>query len=176
MAAFEQRCVAASSDSAEKAALTKAVDQLCSLAGMTRLQALQKIESRPTNEYVRYKAEACLAADGRTSKYIIRFHSKTQVIHFMPEHFDLDISLGGDTLKDSQLRAKCLEAVAKVNRGLGWKWAVGPSIQRLGPNFIVTFETVTAAQQKKAKGAILDPYVSFVVTRRGIVIGGFWGS
>lgn len=179
IAASLQPICAAAPAAAEYTALTKAVDQLCAWAGMSQAGAPRKIErstdKRPSD--VTYSAEVKLTADGTTRTYTISFDSKLHVIHFMPKGFDLgDIGLGYDTLKDSRLRQMCIRAVAKFNRALGWKSAVGPYVQRVGANFIVTFETVTAEEQKRENYAFLDPYISFLVTPKGTVFGGFRGA
>jgi hypothetical protein len=70
----------------------------------------------------------------------------------------------------------CVQAVAELNKLLGWKYASGPYIQRVRSGFLVSFVTVTAEEQKRSNYEYLDPYVSFLVTPRGTVFGGFWGA
>jgi hypothetical protein len=169
-------CLAASITLSERASLTEAVDQLCSWSAMARQGDLREVEHFG-GEWVVYSAKSDLLVEGRRTKYVIRFDSRFRVKHFMPAGFDLsEIGLGYDTLKNSRPRRICVDAVTRFNKALGWKSVVGPYVQRVGSNYIVTFETVTAEEQKRANYEFLDPYVSFLVTPKGTVFGGFWGA
>jgi len=169
-------CLAASIPLSELASLTKAVDQLCSWSAMARQGDLWEVEHLGGEWFV-YSAKVDLLVEGRRIKYVIRFDSRFHVKHFMPEGFDLSsVALGYDTLRDPRLRRICIDAVARFNKALGWKSVVGPYVQRVGSNYIVTFKTVTAEEQKRANYEFLDPYVSFLVTPKGTVFGGFWGA
>ncbi|MDQ6765618.1 MAG: hypothetical protein M3Z22_05900 [Verrucomicrobiota bacterium] len=171
-----KQCLAASATPSDRAALTLAVDQLCHWSGMTRRSDLSKIERLSADARWRYTAEADLVVDGKPKHYRLGFDAAFRVMHFTSGYPAAGQTLGEDTLKDRRLRRMCVQAVARLNKGLGWKSAVGPYIQRVGSGFLVTFETVTAEEQKRAKYEFLDPYVSFVVTPKGTVFGGFWGA
>ena len=97
-------------------------------------------------------------------------------MHFTTGYPVVDAGVGEDTLKNGRQRRVCVIAVAKLNKLLGWKYAAGPYIQRVASGFLVTFVTVTAEEQKRANYEFLDPYVSFLVTPKGTVFGGFWGA
>jgi hypothetical protein len=169
-------CFAAPVAPADRAALTKAVDQLCSWSGMSRQRELRNIQ-RQKGSWVAYIATADLRVDAQLQRYILRFDADYRVRHFMPEHFYLGgTSVGEDTLKRGQLRQRIVKPVAALKQRLGWKSSVGPYVQRVGSNFVVTYETVTAEEQKRANYEYLDPYVSFLVTPKGTVFGGFWGA
>lgn len=169
-------CIAEPSTPAQGAALTNAVDQLCRWSGMLRRHDLRNPQGQKDSD-VAYIAIADFLVEGQLRKYTLRFDSKFRVRYFMPEHFYLgDTSLGVDTVKQPRLRQRIIRSAATFKRQIGWKSALGPYVQRVGSDFIVTFETVTSEQQKRANYEYLDPYVSFLVTPKGTVFGGFWGA
>jgi hypothetical protein len=169
-------CLAAPATASDRASLTQAVNQLCRLSGMTRRSELSNIQRLPTDGRWRYTAEADLVVDGKTKHYKFGFDATFRVMHFTSGLPAAGCMLGEDTLKDGRLRRMCIQAVTKLNKVLRWRSAVGPYIQRIGSGFLVTFDTVTAQEQKRANYEFLDPYVSFVVTEKGTVCGGFWGA
>ncbi len=73
---------------------------------------------------------------------------------------------------------------ASTTRPLGerlrWQWVSGPLIQRVREDFVVTYITMSEEEQTAAmqgpEMVLLHPYVSFLVTPKGIVFGGFPGS
>ena len=141
-----------------------------------RRSDLSKVERLPADARWRYTAETDLIVDGKRKHYRLGFDATFRVMHFTSGFPAADAMLGEDTLKDGRHRRMCVQAVARLNKQLGWKSAVGPYVQRLGSGFLVTFKTVTAEEQKRANYEFLDPYVSFVVTPKGTVFGGFWGA
>ena len=171
-------CRAASAAASERAALAQAVDQLCHWSGMIRRTDLSKIERFPPSGGWRYTAEADLVVDGATKHYTLGFDARFRVMHFSPKWIAADATLGDDTLKDQRLRRMCARRAGEMKKLLGWKSVTGPYIQRIEAGFLVTFETATAEEQKKANddGELLHPCVSFVVTPKGTVCAGFWGA
>jgi hypothetical protein len=48
-------------------------------------------------------------------------------------------------------------------------------MQKVGSNFVVSFETASEKEQKAASFP-LDAFVSFLITPKGTVFAGFWGA
>ena len=173
---IQSPCNGQSVSQRERADITGAVDKLCGWTGLRRQESLEAIKRFPRDENSRFQAQIRLIVDGSVTRYLIRFDSKLNVTHFFPEHFDWgDVGLGYDTLKDTRCRGVCLAAVTRVNRLLEWRWKSAPEMQKVGNNFVVTFETASRREQETAS-LPLDAYVSFLVTPKGTVFAGFWGG
>lgn len=158
-----------------EAQFTKAVVDLCSWTGMRRpaKSQIQRVEPFDRGSVLYLD----LIVDGDTRAYRVSLDTEQRVTSFMPQHFNFgDVGLGYDTHKDQRARAMCLRAIYRVNDRLGWKWVSGPQMQRVGQNYVVSFETVSEEEQSESGGAFLDPYVSFLITPKGTVFGGFWGA
>jgi hypothetical protein len=170
-------CAAVERDAQSRKELSAPVDDLCSWTGMKRSGPIIRIERwRTANPG--YNASVRLNVDGAVRPYVVRFDSHRHLMSFEPEPF-YDLSkmsqgLGYDTVKDSKTRFTCVSAVDKLNQHLRWTWYGRPAIQQVGRDFIVTYETVSPAEQKKAM--YLDPYVSFLVTSKGTIYATFFGS
>jgi hypothetical protein len=163
----------------DRAAMLSELDQLCSWTGLQRLGDFRDPRCG-TGSDEGCVARVDLAVDGQRTHYRINFcreHSRLKICNFIPDKYDWhDVGLGYDTLKDQAARAKALAAVKKLNEHLHWKWTLGPEIQRVGRDILVSYETVSHEEQKKSGYSYLDPYVSFLVSRRGTVFAGFFGA
>lgn len=80
--------------------------------------------------------------------------------------------IGEDKVKNNKTRAMCVAAVNKSNKYLRLTWYGQPAIQPVGENFMVTYLTVSPAEQKKK--LYFDPYISFLVTPKGTVYAIFF--
>jgi hypothetical protein len=158
--------------------LDGAINQLCHWTGLRRLGPVTSVERWRTND-PGYNVRLQLAVDGSPRPYVVRFDSRRRLLSFEPESFDLSgvsQGLGYDTVKDRHARACSIAAVNHLNEHLRWTWYGQPAIQRVGPDFLVTYETVSAAEQRRSHYMYIDPYVSFVVTPKGTVFATFFGS
>jgi hypothetical protein len=153
-----------------------AINRLCQWTGMQRAGPIAGIERRPTDD-PGYNVRLRLSVDGARRPFIIRFDSRRRLLSFEPEPFDLSSisqGLGYDSVKSPQDRSRCIAAVDNLNRQLHWAWYGRAAIQRVGSDFIVTYVTVSPAEQQKHM--YLDPYVSFLVTPRSTVFASFFGA
>jgi hypothetical protein len=156
--------------------LTRSVDELCRHTGMTRVGPIGNIERLQPGS-TGYVISVHLNADGTTRPYRIPYRSENHPVAFRPDEFYLSEAgkgLGFDTVKDTEVRSRCIAAVSRLNQHLQWTWYGPAAIQPLGENYIVTYETVSPAEQKK--DLYLDPYVTFVVTPKGTVFAVFFGG
>ena len=158
--------------------VTADIDQLCERTGMRRVSPIKSVERwRTPNPGSNVRLD--IFADNAVQHYLIRFDSKRRLLSFQAEDADLSglaQGLGFDNVRNSRRRAVCIAAVTKLNSYLHWTYYGRPAIQKDGPNFLVTYETVSEAEQRKSNYGYLDPYVSFLVTPRGTVIATFWGA
>jgi hypothetical protein len=94
-----------------------------------------------------------------------------------PENYDWHgHGIGFDTLKDPKTRRWAVAAVKRVNQHLGWKFAFGPEIQKIGRDVLVTYETVSREEQKRTGYSYVDPYISFLISPKGTVFAAFMQS
>jgi hypothetical protein len=165
--------------STERAEMRDELQRLCSWTGLQRLGEFVDVRCGSGSD-AGCIAKADLAVDGKRTHYRINFcrgHGRLKICNFIPQDYDWhDVGLGYDTLKDRQTRASALAAVKKLNQHLQWKWAVGPEIQRVGHDIVVSYETVSPEEQRKSGYSYLDPYVSFLVSPKGTVFAGFFGA
>ena len=161
----------------EQTELTAAVDALCEATGLRRVSPVELAGSDRHGRHLK----ATLAADKREMRYDITFEWSGKVASFMPQKFAFgDVGLGYDTLPKGPEREMCIRITRPLGERLGWKWVSGPVIQRVREDFVVTYITMSEEEQTAAmqgpKMVFLHPYVSFLVTPKGSVFGGFHGS
>jgi hypothetical protein len=169
-------CVGPRVHSLAQPELSSSIDQLCAGTGLKRTSPIKSVEQGRTTD-PGYTVRLDMAADRRVLHYVVRFDSHYELLSFKPEPLDLGgVGLGADTVKEAKTRAICTAAVARLNRQLHWKFFGRAAIQKVREGYLVTYETVSEEQQKRAKYAYLDPYVSFLVTPDGTVFGVFLGA
>ena len=169
-------CSTAQRQSQARQELDSSVDDLCRWTGMNRSGPLTAFKRWPTDD-PRYTVTTQLNIDGSVRPFTVGFDSRRHVRSFTPEPFDLSNmshGLGYDTVKDPKTRARCIAAVNKLNQYLQWTSYGRPAIQKVGSDFIVTYETVSPAESKK--NMYLDPFVSFLITPQGTVFATFFGA
>ena len=157
--------------------LTAVIDQLCDATGLRRVSPVELQESDRRGRHI----EVALTADEHERRYDITVEWSGKIASFMPKKFDFeDVGQGYDTLSQGPAREMCTRITRIVGERLKWKWVSGPLIQRLRQDFVVTYVTMSEKEQAEAMGGpepvLLHPYVSFLVTPRGTVFGGFHGS
>ena len=173
-------CSSVQGETQTRQKLDSSVDDLCSWTGLKRSGPVNAIKRYPTDDF-RYTVTVGLDVDGSVRPFEVGFDSQHHIRTFAPELFNLSNlrqGLGYDAVKDPKTRARCIAAVNKLNQHLKWIWYGRAAIQRMGQDFVVTYETLSAGELMKLmkKGSCLDPYVSFVVTRIGTVFVTFIGA
>jgi hypothetical protein len=159
--------------------LSANLDRLCAWTGMTRAGPIKSIKY-PDKDDSSYVVSVELAVGKRIRAFRLWFDSDRQLERFMPDDLRIEVGVGNDTLHDSQARDACMAAVRRLNEHLGWKWHSGPAIQKIGQDFLVTYQTLSDEQMISTENDTvmisLDPYVSFLVTPSGVVFGALWGA
>lgn len=174
-----------SSSAADTAALTRAIDKLCRETGLHRAGAVQLFREFANNDS-RYWVKVPLLIDGAKHVYDIHLDQSFNTWQFRPADWpfhdgEIPAGLGYDTLKDWQARAIAASAVTRFNKTRNYKLYGKAAIQKVGNDFLVTYETISEERKQKQfkniEGPIfMDPYVSFIVTPRGTIFGLFWGA
>jgi hypothetical protein len=176
---FAGSCVAEERGDKASQELSSRIDQLCQWTGMTRHGPITSIEQWHTKN-PGYNVSVDLGVGRTIYHYLVRFDGERKLISFIPGAFQFgNASLGADTLRDPKARALSIAAVNKLNQQLHWKRYGPETIQKIHGAFCVTYQTVSKEKQAKSEARgkyFLDPYVSFLVTRGGIVFGAFWGA
>ena len=142
---------------------------------MRRAGPIRDIEHSPTD--LDYKVAVQFNINGLTRLYSVRFDSHRRLMSFTPEPLNLsnmNQGLGYDSVTAADVRSRCIAAVDQLNQHLRWTWFGPAAVQQVGPDFIVTYVTVSPAEQKKH--VYLDPLVSFLVTPNGTVFAAFFGA
>lgn len=151
-------------------------DELCQCTGLKRSGAITSVE-RWTGSTHGYNVKVPLEIDGSLRSIVVRLNSKFQILAFEPESLDLSMmssGIGEDSVKNDKIRSMCVAAVNKSNKHLHLTWYGQPAIQRVGENFMVTYLTVSPAEQKEK--LYFDPCVSFLMSPKGTVYAIFFGS
>jgi hypothetical protein len=174
-----------SGSAGDTAALTQGVDKLCQETGLRRAGPVQLHREFP-NKDNRYWVKVPLLIDGAKHIYDIHLDEHFRAWQFRPtdwpfHHGEIPAGLGYDTFKEPHGRTIALEAVTRLNKIRKYKLYGSAAIQKVANDFLVTYETVSKAEQQKELKNIegplfVDPYVSFMVTPRGTVFGLFWGA
>ena len=177
---------------ADHATMLRQLDQVCSRAGLRRLSDLRHVDywhSKLTGN-AGCKAQMFLRVEDRRADYSVEFLREQGELKLWalraPDSILVEMhsdwrdfkGLGYDTLKDRPARAFALAAAKRLNEHLHWHWFSAPSMQKVGRNIWVTFETISPEQKKEPEALLryVDPYVTFIVSPQGTVISAFFGN
>jgi hypothetical protein len=153
----------------DREVLMREIDKLCACIGATRASGITSMEKWPSGPR-RYHVHTDLIVEGQKKDYQIWFDGTRHVITFGPQELFPHTAQGTgfDTLKDSAMRTFLTRRVELANQCLHVALYPPVAIQPAGDNFQVTYYSVpTEAREQNA--FLLDPYMSFTVTRRGTV-------
>jgi hypothetical protein len=164
----------------ERRDITATVDQFCGWTGLKRVSEIRDIGHWKTRHQSGGNAKFDLLVDGRRKQYSLIFfweRGRVNIYAIEPENYDWHgHGIGFDTLKDPKTRRWAVAAVKRVNQHLGWKFAFGPEIQKIGRDVLVTYETVSREEQKRTGYSYVDPYISFLISPKGTVFAAFMQS
>ena len=146
------------------------IDALCACAGL-KLTGAVTATTNPEDRYT--VADFQVAVDGTTRRYHAHFNQRHFLYNFLPEDYAPYMTSNYlDTVHDQNTRASLIEHVKLVNVCLKWKLYGGPIIQPIANAFLVTYLSVPEEEVKK--NAYLDPYVTFIISPSGTVLGAFY--
>jgi hypothetical protein len=174
-----------SSSAADSAAFRRAIDALCRETGLRRAGQITLIKEFKYGRD-RFWVKVPLVVDGTKHVYDVHLTDNLTIWQFRPtdwpfHHSQIPAGLGADTFKEAKTRKFILSAVDRFNRAGKYKLYGKPAIQKVGSDFIITYETISEEEQERQfrniEGEIsVDPYVSFLVSPRGTIFGLFWGA
>jgi hypothetical protein len=124
-----------------------------------------------------YRCCAVMAVSGYEygRHYRFFFDHDLRVREFVPMDLRLDVGIGFDTVKEKATREALIKAVEDFNQYMGLTYYEGPFIQSIrDSSYIVTFYSVPKTTIRRKR--LMDPYVSFLLTKDKKVFGIFWGS
>jgi len=155
------------------------IDDLCLYTGLLRAGPIQRVERWDDKAMGRfYRVDVPLQIDGSTGTFSVILDSHHQPSTFFAEHPDFSHirGLGFNAVTSPLVRCFCVNAVGTFAFHYHWMCYGRGAIQRLGHNYLMTYQTVSEAEQKKSGYAYLDPYVSFIITPRGTIIATVFGA
>jgi hypothetical protein len=149
--------------------LIRDIDKLCACIGATRSSGITSMEQWPSGPR-RYHVHTELTVEGQKTDYSIVFDGTRHVINFGPQDMFPHTAQGTgfDTLKDSTMRTFLTRRVELANQCLRVALYPPVAIQPSGDNFQVTYYSVPT-EGREQNALLVDPYMSFTVTRRGTV-------
>lgn len=149
--------------------LIREIDKLCACIGATRASGITSMERWPSGPR-RYYVHTNLIVEGQKKDYSIWFDGTRHVINFGPQDLSPHTAKGTgfDTLKDPTMRTFLTRRVELTNQCLHVALYPPVAIQPSGDNFQVTYCSVPT-EGLEQDAFLVDPYMSFTVTRRGTV-------
>ena len=162
------------------AALTQGVDRLCEQTGLRRAGNVEVLRRSPYGD-LRYRIEVPLLMEGKKQLYSILLDEEYKMVEFQPEGWPFVPSRlikyppGYDTYKNPHIREVALSAVRRFNRVRKYNPVGQPTVQKVGPHLLVTYQW-TSRQHRGTATRYRDAVLSFIVTQRGTVCGQLWGT
>jgi hypothetical protein len=183
VSAFTNSCVLA--ERASNRQISLSIDSMCEWALLKRAGAPTSVRLFAIGRATFYNVRVPLSADGIRRDYAVILRDDLTVESYMLKEWPFpseypEAGTVADTIKDKGLRQRLLTAVKRVNVHLNRRCVEPAQIQRAGSAFVVTYRQMTKREQaqieKRDRGFILHPYVSFLVTSHGAVLGTWWGT
>lgn len=163
--------------------VTPALEELCRLTGLQQAGPIKSVK-RLEVDYPAYIVLVDLRSKQGVRLYRVSLDSEKDLVRFMPENNeweDESVGLGYDTLGASHLRPMLTKRAGQFLDAKGWARFGAPTIQKQGTRYLVTYETISAEEQKEIRERkdviiIIDPYISVLISPTGEVLGSFFGA
>jgi hypothetical protein len=150
---------------------TADVREVCNCAGLTQTGAVA-VTTNPRDKYT--VVDFDVSVDGETRRYHAHFNQRRFLYNFLPQDFaQYMTNIYLDTFRDENVRSAIIERVTKLNDCLNWKLYGNPIIRKVGNAFVVTYSAMPEDMLKKRQ-SLISPYISFIVSSRGYVIGAYY--
>ena len=155
----------------EQLQLNAEIDRLCACIGASRASGITFFE-RWRGELRGCNARVHLIVEGKTREYFLRFDEHRHLLTFWPEDWSPHTpeGTGYDNVKDPALRQFLIGRVEATNRCLDYVLYPPAVIQPDGQYFQVTYYSAPAQDIHSNALGFIDPYFSFTVSRKGIII------